>query len=52
MYAEGIETQAQLATLQELGCEFGQGFLLSRPVNADRAGGILAANDGPVRVEA
>jgi len=52
VYAEGIETQAQLATLQELGCEFGQGFLLSRPVNADRAGGILAANDGPVRVEA
>jgi len=53
VYAEGIETRAQLATLQELGCEFGQGFLLSRPVNADRAGGILAAaNDGPVPVVA
>jgi EAL domain-containing protein (putative c-di-GMP-specific phosphodiesterase class I) len=51
VYAEGIETRAQLATLQELGCEFGQGFLLSRPVNADKAGGILAANDGPVTVE-
>jgi diguanylate cyclase (GGDEF)-like protein/PAS domain S-box-containing protein len=51
VYAEGIETRAQLATLQELGCEFGQGFLLSRPVNADKAGGILAANDGPVAVE-
>ncbi|HEX7560348.1 MAG TPA: EAL domain-containing protein [Usitatibacter sp.] len=45
VYAEGIETSAQLALLQELGCEFGQGFLLSRPVNAERAGGILAAND-------
>ncbi|HEX7466828.1 MAG TPA: EAL domain-containing protein, partial [Usitatibacter sp.] len=33
VYAEGIETSAQLALLQELGCEFGQGFLLSRPVN-------------------
>jgi len=51
VYAEGIETHAQLATLQEMGCEFGQGFLLSRPVNADKAGGILAANDGPVTVE-
>ena len=45
VYAEGIETNAQLALLRELGCEFGQGFLLSRPVNAERAGGILAAND-------
>jgi predicted signal transduction protein with EAL and GGDEF domain len=51
VYAEGIETRAQLATLQEMGCEFGQGFLLSRPVGAERAGGILAANDGPMTVE-
>ena len=46
VYAEGIETDAQLTLLQELGCEFGQGFFLSRPVNAERAGGILAANEG------
>ncbi len=45
VYAEGIETGAQLELLQELGCEFGQGFLLSRPVNAARAGGILAASE-------
>jgi EAL domain-containing protein (putative c-di-GMP-specific phosphodiesterase class I) len=45
VYAEGIETGAQLALLQELGCEFGQGFLLSRPINAENAGGFLAAND-------
>ena len=38
VYAEGIETGAQLMLLEELGCEFGQGFLLSRPVNADLAG--------------
>lgn len=35
--AEGIETEFQLATLQSLGCEFGQGFLFSRPVDADMA---------------
>jgi EAL domain-containing protein (putative c-di-GMP-specific phosphodiesterase class I) len=29
--AEGIETEAQLSRLRELGCEFGQGFLLARP---------------------
>jgi diguanylate cyclase (GGDEF)-like protein len=38
VFAEGIETTAQLLHLQELGCEFGQGFLLSRPVHAERAG--------------
>jgi diguanylate cyclase (GGDEF)-like protein/PAS domain S-box-containing protein len=41
VYAEGIETGDQLAQLQELGCEFGQGFLLSRPVNPARAQGYL-----------
>ena len=29
--AEGIETHEQLAWLQTLGCEFGQGFLIDRP---------------------
>ena len=29
--AEGIEREAELATLVELGIEFGQGFLLARP---------------------
>ena len=29
--AEGIEREAELATLRELGIEFGQGFLLARP---------------------
>jgi diguanylate cyclase (GGDEF)-like protein/PAS domain S-box-containing protein len=46
VYAEGIETPAQLALLQELGCEFGQGFLLSRPVGAESAGTFVASNDG------
>jgi diguanylate cyclase (GGDEF)-like protein/PAS domain S-box-containing protein len=46
VYAEGIETGAQLAQLQDMGCEFGQGFLLSRPVNAAHAGGFIGSNDG------
>jgi EAL domain-containing protein (putative c-di-GMP-specific phosphodiesterase class I) len=29
--AEGIETPEQLERLRELGCEFGQGYLLARP---------------------
>ena len=32
--AEGIETEAQLACLRGLECEFGQGFLISRPLTA------------------
>lgn len=31
--AEGIETEEQFRQLKELGCEYGQGFLFSRPVN-------------------
>ncbi|MEZ4655462.1 MAG: bifunctional diguanylate cyclase/phosphodiesterase [Candidatus Eisenbacteria bacterium] len=35
--AEGIETEEQLRVLREIGCTVGQGFLFSRPVDADRA---------------
>ncbi|MFC2993500.1 sensor domain-containing phosphodiesterase [Halomonas tibetensis] len=35
--AEGVETEAQRAVLQELGCNVIQGFLFSRPVAADNA---------------
>ncbi|HET7731992.1 MAG TPA: EAL domain-containing protein [Usitatibacter sp.] len=42
VFAEGIETGAQLTLLKELGCEFGQGFLLSRPLSAERAGGFVS----------
>jgi EAL domain-containing protein (putative c-di-GMP-specific phosphodiesterase class I) len=31
LIAEGIETEADLATLRTLGVEMGQGFLLGRP---------------------
>jgi EAL domain-containing protein (putative c-di-GMP-specific phosphodiesterase class I) len=33
--AEGIETQQQLDLLKAAGCDFGQGYLFSRPVRAE-----------------
>jgi EAL domain-containing protein (putative c-di-GMP-specific phosphodiesterase class I) len=48
VFAEGIETGDQLARLQALGCEYGQGYLLSRPVDAHKAGGFVAANGAPL----
>jgi len=33
--AEGVETQAQLDLLFAAGCDFGQGYLFSKPVSAD-----------------
>lgn len=35
--AEGIETTQQLAQLRALGCDFGQGYLFSEPVEAEKA---------------
>lgn len=34
--AEGIETEAELKTLIEMGCDYGQGFLLAKPGDIDR----------------
>ncbi len=33
---EGIETEQQWNVLEELGCDFGQGFLIARPMPGDR----------------
>ncbi|MEJ7624366.1 MAG: bifunctional diguanylate cyclase/phosphodiesterase [Pyrinomonadaceae bacterium] len=35
--AEGIETATQLLLLKNLGCEYGQGYLLARPQTRDNA---------------
>jgi EAL domain-containing protein (putative c-di-GMP-specific phosphodiesterase class I) len=46
--AEGIELQQQLAGLQAMGCEMGQGFFLARPVSVAQIDALLAAaNGGP-----
>ena len=34
--AEGIETEAQLTLLQNLGCDYGQGYLLSKPQTREK----------------
>ncbi|WP_055074509.1 EAL domain-containing protein [Pseudanabaena sp. 'Roaring Creek'] len=39
--AEGVETQEQLAQIRELHCDFCQGYLFSRPVNAEAAQNLL-----------
>jgi EAL domain-containing protein (putative c-di-GMP-specific phosphodiesterase class I)/GGDEF domain-containing protein len=41
--AEGIEKEEQLGLLRALGCEFGQGYLFSRPLDADAAAALLSA---------
>jgi predicted signal transduction protein with EAL and GGDEF domain len=40
--AEGVETEQQLAVLQQLGCEASQGYLFSRPLSAQAAAAYLA----------
>ena len=41
--AEGIETAAQLACLQELGCDEGQGYFLGRPMTEACLASLLDA---------
>ena len=40
--AEGVETQAQMLGLRELGCERAQGFYFGRPTGADEFSAILS----------
>ncbi len=41
--AEHVETSAQLRILQQLGCRYGQGYVLSRPVDAATAENLARA---------
>jgi len=47
--AEGIETQDQRTTLEELGCAMGQGYLFAKPLGADEMRDLLesATATGP-----
>jgi EAL domain-containing protein (putative c-di-GMP-specific phosphodiesterase class I) len=40
--AEGIENEHQYSRLRELGCRFGQGYLISKPVDAAQTERILS----------
>ncbi len=42
--AEGIETQAQAAVIQQLGCQRGQGYLFSKPLSATEIPAWLTQN--------
>jgi len=40
--AEGVETASQLAQLRALGCEYGQGYFFSRPLDSEAATALLS----------
>ena len=42
--AEGIEEEEHVRVLLEMGCDMGQGYLFSRPVDARRAGALVTAD--------
>jgi len=39
--AEGIETESQLSVLRNLGCDYGQGYLLAKPQSRENAEKLL-----------
>lgn len=43
LVAEGVETEAQMRMLQELGCQFMQGYRFGRPMDAEQAEALLRA---------
>ena len=44
--AEGIEQQSQMTTLEEMGCEMAQGFLIAKPSRAEMIEGLLGPRRG------
>jgi EAL domain-containing protein (putative c-di-GMP-specific phosphodiesterase class I) len=43
--AEGIETEAQCVLLTAAGCDYGQGYLFSKPVPVDAFEQLLTKQD-------
>ncbi|MCA1720138.1 MAG: EAL domain-containing protein [Actinobacteria bacterium] len=48
--AEGIETRGQLAVVEGLGCQYGQGFLFGRPLLPQDVPALLAGDGGRIVV--
>ena len=46
LIAEGVETSAQRAMLQEMGCQLAQGYLFGKPMDAEAFSARLAAESG------
>jgi EAL domain-containing protein (putative c-di-GMP-specific phosphodiesterase class I) len=40
--AEGIETDEQLSKLKSMACEYGQGYLFTKPIDSQMASTLLA----------
>jgi EAL domain-containing protein (putative c-di-GMP-specific phosphodiesterase class I) len=49
--AEGVETDAHKATLSELLCDYGQGYLFSKPLNSSNAEEFLRNNQATENIE-
>jgi EAL domain-containing protein (putative c-di-GMP-specific phosphodiesterase class I) len=43
--AEGVESDEQLASVRDLGCDLAQGFLFARPMPTDEMGRLLATGE-------
>jgi diguanylate cyclase (GGDEF)-like protein/PAS domain S-box-containing protein len=48
--AEGIETAQQMAALTDAGCDFGQGYLVSRPITGEELESLLSPVDKPMDI--
>jgi diguanylate cyclase (GGDEF)-like protein len=48
--AEGVENQRQHAQLQAAGCDFGQGYVFSRPITGDELDDLLASVDKSIYI--
>jgi EAL domain-containing protein (putative c-di-GMP-specific phosphodiesterase class I) len=48
--AEGVETLTQLEFLKSCDCDLAQGFLISKPMHADKVSGILRSEIAGTRL--